>query len=65
MGRDIEVGDHAAVVSEHNEAEQYAERRRRNCEEINGHNVFSVIVQERTPCLRRGFARANSVLVDG
>ena len=49
--RDVEVDDHAAVVSEYDEAEQYTKRRCRNGEEVNRHDIANVVVKERTPRL--------------
>ena len=51
MGRDVEVDDNAAVVSEHDEAEQYAERRCQHREEVDGDDVSDMIVKESTPSL--------------
>jgi hypothetical protein len=36
-------------VGEHNEDEEHVERRRRNREEIDRHQVLHVILQERAP----------------
>ena len=62
---DVEVGDHAAMMAEDDEAEQYAERRCRYREEVNGDDVSNMIVEERTPRLRRRLAMPNHVLGHG
>ena len=51
MSRDVEVDNHAAVVSEHDEAVQDAKRRCRYREEVDRHEVSNMVVQESPPRL--------------
>ena len=55
MRGNIEVDDLAAIVTEHDEDIQDAERHGRNREEVAGRDVWYVIVQEGPPGLRRRF----------
>ncbi len=55
----IEVDDHAAIVSEHNAAEQDAKRRGRYREEIDRHDIANVVVQEGPQRLRRRLVMAD------
>ena len=51
MSRDVEMGDHATVMAEHNEAEQNAKRRGRYREEVNRDDVSNMIVEKSAPSL--------------
>jgi len=63
MRRDVEVNNHAAMMTEHDEGEEYAELRCRDGEEVDGHDVTNMIVEESTPSLRWRLAVADSVPV--
>lgn len=52
-------------MPEHDEAEQDANRSRRDREEVDGDDVWDVVIQERPPRLRTRLPRASPVLVDG
>ncbi len=49
MRRNVEVDDHAMVVSEDDKAEQNAERRCRYREEVDRHDIANMVVQEGPP----------------
>ncbi len=65
MRRNVEVDDHAAMMSEHDETKQDAKRCRRYCEEIDGYDIANMVIQESPPRLRRRLSMPNHVLVDG
>ena len=50
------MNDHPSFMPEKNEREKNAEGRRRNREEVNGHDLPQMIVQERSPRLRERLA---------
>jgi len=52
MRRDVEVGDAASVMPEHQEDVEHAERDRRDRKEVDGHDLANVVPQERAPVLR-------------
>ena len=62
---DVEVDDVSSIVAQNNEREEDTERRRRNGEEVYGDDVGQVIIQERSPSLRRWISMPNHVLGDG
>ena len=62
---DRDVPDASPIVGEEYQDEQEAVRRGRDDEEIGGHDLADVILQERAPGLRRGLAPADHVFRDG
>ena len=65
MGSDVEVDDVTPMMTKNDEGEEYTECSRRHREEISGDDVSNMIIQERTPRLRRRLPMPNHVLVDG
>jgi hypothetical protein len=61
MRGDVEMRDAAPVESEYNEAVQDAERCGGYDEEIDGDERSDMVVQERSPCLRRRFSTLGQV----
>ena len=59
------VPDASPIVGEEYQDEQEAVRRGRDDEEIGGHDLADVILQEGAPGLRRGLAPADHVFRDG
>ena len=64
MCRHVEVDEVTTIVAQHDEREEDAERSRGHGEEVDSHDVLSVVGQERSPRLRWRFAGANPILVD-
>jgi len=64
VSRNIEMYDLVSVMAKYDEREQNLEGRGRNREEVDGDDVFRVIIEERTPSLRRRFRGADPILVD-
>ena len=58
----VEVNDLPPIVPEHDENVQHAKRDGRNSKEVAGSDVRNVIVEERSPSLRRWLTEANHVL---
>jgi len=65
IGGHIEVNHLSPIVTEHDENVQDAESDGRNGEEIAGRNIGHVVVQERSPGLRRWLLGADHVLGHG
>ena len=63
MSGDVEVDEVTSIMTEHDESEQDAERRRRNGEEVDSDDVLDVVVQEGAPSRRWRLARTDSVSV--
>ncbi len=61
MGRDIEMNEVPSVVTQHDKCEKYAERGRRNDEEIDRNDVAQMIVQEGPQILRWRIAMPNPI----
>ena len=61
MLRYIEVDNPAAIVSKDNEHEQHAQARRGNGEEVDGHGVSHVLLQERADGRRRRLVQLRSL----
>ena len=61
VGR-VEVDDLPPVVAQRDEHVQYPKSNRGNGKEITGSDVGNMIIQERSPRLRRGFSEADHVL---
>lgn len=61
-GREVEVNDSASVMPEHWEHIEHAERDRRDCEEVDRGDLADVVLQERSPILRRRLGLADHVL---
>jgi len=51
MSRNVEVSDRSTVVTEHDEAKQYAKRGARDGEEVNRDDIWSMIVEKGMPSL--------------
>jgi len=51
MHSDIEMDNLPSMMSKNNEAVQYLEPDSWNCEEINGSDLFDVVLQKGSPCL--------------
>jgi len=62
MVRDVEVYDLTTIVTKHDEDEQNSEGCRRQCEEVDGHQILDVIVEKAPPGLRRWSSMPNHVL---
>ena len=60
--RDVEVNNSSPVMPENDEYVQHTKRRGRQGKEVASRDIPNVIVQKRTPSLRRRLARANHVL---
>ncbi len=60
--RNVEMDNLSPVMPENDEHVQHAKARGRQGKEVAGGNVRHMIVQKRTPSLRRRLARANQVL---
>lgn len=61
---DVEVQDPATIVTRDDEHEQHLERRRRHGKEVERDKLFRMIVEERTPALRRWPTTLDHVLRD-
>ena len=64
MRGDIEMQDSTPVVAQDHEDKQEVECRRRYGEEIKRNEIMRMVLDERTPGLRRPFARLNHVFRD-
>jgi len=51
MHSDIEMDNLPSMISKNNKAVQYLEPDSWNCEEINGSDLFDVVLQKGSPCL--------------
>jgi hypothetical protein len=51
MYSDIEMDNLPSMMTKNNEAVQYLEPDYRYCEEINGSDLFDVVLQKGSPCL--------------
>ena len=60
----IEVDHSAPVVTQYDEAEQQLKSDGRHSKEINGHDAPNVVVQERSPCLRRRSVTTDHVFLN-
>ena len=60
----VEMDDTSPVVGQDDEDEQHVERHRGHGEEIDGHQIFHMVVEKRSPGWRRGPAMADHVLGD-
>ncbi len=63
MLRHIEINDPAPVVGKDNQHEQHSQSRRGYSEEVNGHDVLDVLLQERGPRRRSRPAQLRSILL--
>ncbi len=60
----VEVNQFAAIMAEHDEAVEYSETDRVNGEEVDGCDVFHMVLQKRSPGLRRWLSRTKPVFPD-
>ena len=65
MRGDVEVGEMSSMMTKNHEGEQYAERRCRYCEEIDGNDIAGMIVEKGPPRLRRRLPMPDSILAHG
>ena len=65
MFGDVEVNDAPPVMSKHEEHEQNAESNGGHGEEVDGDEVFQMIIEEHSPTRARWFRVADHVLGDG
>ena len=65
MGRDVEVDNTTSVVSQHNKDEQNFKPNCVDGEEVDRSELRYVVVEERSPRLRRWFRSANHVFGNG
>ena len=65
MRCDVEVYDLSSIMAQDDETEQDTKRGRRHREEINRHDVASMVLKKDAPCLGRRLAKKNPVFVNG
>ena len=62
---DLEMDDRSPIMTQHDEDVEYLKRNGWNGEEVAGCDIGNVVLQECSPCLRRGFSLSDHVFGHG